>query len=544
MEGRLQPTYHLPPDQYHPVDPEHSKAIAQAYEDMPDTPNDPATRNSFEQMYKETLDQYRAIKQHHPEMQFLPMPPGGDPYAKNPRLVAKDVAENNRMYYYPTDQGFGTGPQEGIDIAGHPALRQSGEVASDGTPLVNNDLFRIVHDYFGHIQEGYGFRAAGEDNAWRKHASMYSDLARPAMTAETRGQNSWVNYGPHGEFNRTASGGDTIYAPQKMGLMPEWTMRDRGSPAPINAYQGSSSAHPQYDPSKIGTGEGTAAFGAGGYVAGHEPVATVYRHQLAAANDPLAQQHGLDPDQAARLGMEVGRRGGDAQPVIDDMTDYLNQHLKNQVAGDTSMATRNSIDRTQRMINYLNDPNRAKGHMYQMALDQPEHQFLQWEKPLSQQSDYVKNIMQPLLDEAMTKANTARTSLLQQAQQRLTDPSTPPAALRKIQRDIAQYSKPIDWGDPTGDKLYLLGAHNEFGLNPPDQRQAATAATQNLRDRGLAGVKYLDRYSRGGPTVAEPTHNYVAFNAPRILKRYAIPGMLGTGLAASTMSRGQQQNGT
>ena len=65
--------------------------------------------------------------------------------------------------------------------------------------MLNNDLFRVVHDYFGHLKHGYGFRAAGEDNAWRAHAAMYSPEARPAMTSETRGQNSWVNYGPHGE---------------------------------------------------------------------------------------------------------------------------------------------------------------------------------------------------------------------------------------------------------------------------------------------------------------------------------------------------------
>jgi adenylate kinase family enzyme len=43
------------------------------------------------------------------------------------------------------------------------------------------------------------------------------------MTSETRGQNSWVNYGPKGEQNRTASGEDTIFADQKVGLMPRWT---------------------------------------------------------------------------------------------------------------------------------------------------------------------------------------------------------------------------------------------------------------------------------------------------------------------------------
>jgi hypothetical protein len=83
-----------------------------------------------------------------------------------------------------------------------------------------------VHDYFGHITEGVGFRADGEENTWRKHAAMFTPLARRALTTETRGQNSWVNYGPYAEFNKTANGGDTQYAPQKVGLLPEWASEE------------------------------------------------------------------------------------------------------------------------------------------------------------------------------------------------------------------------------------------------------------------------------------------------------------------------------
>ena len=51
---------------------------------------------------------------------------------------------------------------------------------------------------------------------------MFSDDALPAMTAETRGQNSWLNYGPHGTNNRTAATEDTVFAPQKLGVLPPW----------------------------------------------------------------------------------------------------------------------------------------------------------------------------------------------------------------------------------------------------------------------------------------------------------------------------------
>lgn len=56
---------------------------------------------------------------------------------------------------------------------------------SDG----ENDMFRAVHDVFGHAASGRGFDRHGEEAAWLKHSTMYSSLARRAMTTETRGQN-------------------------------------------------------------------------------------------------------------------------------------------------------------------------------------------------------------------------------------------------------------------------------------------------------------------------------------------------------------------
>lgn len=52
-----------------------------------------------------------------------------------------------------------------------------------------NDMFRAVHDAFGHAASGRGFDRHGEEAAWLKHSAMYSPLAHRALTTETRGQN-------------------------------------------------------------------------------------------------------------------------------------------------------------------------------------------------------------------------------------------------------------------------------------------------------------------------------------------------------------------
>jgi GNAT superfamily N-acetyltransferase len=93
-------------------------------------------------------------------------------------------------------------------------------------PVVANDLFRAVHDAFGHGLEGASFRARGEENAWQAHVRLFTGPAIAAITSETRGQNSWLNYGPHGERNRTAKLEDTVFSTQKTGLMPEWTWNE------------------------------------------------------------------------------------------------------------------------------------------------------------------------------------------------------------------------------------------------------------------------------------------------------------------------------
>jgi hypothetical protein len=76
----------------------------------------------------------------------------------------------------------------------------------------DNDAFRAVHDAFGHGSIGLGFDPDGEEAAWLKHSQMYSPLARPAMTTETRGQTCAFVYGNGGKF----------FSEQKAVLLPAW----------------------------------------------------------------------------------------------------------------------------------------------------------------------------------------------------------------------------------------------------------------------------------------------------------------------------------
>ena len=209
-----------PVDTKTPVNPAEGKRVADAYEAMQHNPNDPKVKEAYAAMARETLAQYQHIKKTGLKIEFM-KPGQKDPYEGQPRGAIEDVRDNNHLWVYPTEAGYGQGtPEEEALKKDNPMLAPTDEVAGKHKLLVN-DVFRVVHDYFGHIQHGNGFRANGEEIAWRSHARMYSPAARAAMTSETRGQNSWVNFGPHGKKNQTASSDNTVYAQQKVGLLPE-----------------------------------------------------------------------------------------------------------------------------------------------------------------------------------------------------------------------------------------------------------------------------------------------------------------------------------
>jgi hypothetical protein len=206
------------PQEYVKVNPEQASQVAQEYDSLEHSPNDPQVQESYQSFAQETLEQYQELVEAGYTFEFYPED-GTDPYPNSPREAIMDLYQNKHMYVYPTESGFGSDDDPYSD---HPLLEDSG-IKWGGKPVTYNDLFRAVHDVYGHGKEGLGFRADGEDNAYRSHSQMYSDVARGAMAAETRMQNSWVNYHPeYGEQNRNANTQDTVFAPQKAVVAPQW----------------------------------------------------------------------------------------------------------------------------------------------------------------------------------------------------------------------------------------------------------------------------------------------------------------------------------
>lgn len=165
----------------------HAAEMARIYEGLPAM--QPEARSAYEQMAREVDDQFERMKQAGIKVEFT----DADPY-KTSKEMMEDV-KAGRLKVFRTAEDFG-----------HPFLTRE-----------QNDKFRAVHDYFGHAGEGHQFGPKGEENAFRVHSEMFSPEARRAMATETRGQNSWVNAGPHAHLPPA----QRPFAQQKGALWPE-----------------------------------------------------------------------------------------------------------------------------------------------------------------------------------------------------------------------------------------------------------------------------------------------------------------------------------
>jgi hypothetical protein len=143
---------------------------------------------------RENLRQYQAIRD--AGITVRPWLAGGQPYRGSAELRAA-VRERGVLHVHLTRAGHGPGPVD----SGHPLLGASGIVV-DGVELCHNDVFRVVHDVFGHVMTGRGFSARGELAASYCHLRMYSENVHPVVFTEQIAQICWYFYGPHATGER------------------------------------------------------------------------------------------------------------------------------------------------------------------------------------------------------------------------------------------------------------------------------------------------------------------------------------------------------
>jgi hypothetical protein len=160
-------------------DPEYKRVVYDAYrrqmpEHVGDAKNyDELVAKAYGHLNRETKAQFDSLPLNTSYHR------GGEGNYNGSNEMARDVHGRKHLYVFQGGEP-------------HPLMNN----VDPETGLNDTEMFRAVHDAYGHALHANSFGPKGEEKAWAGHSGMYSPLAQAAMTTETRGQNSVVNYTP------------------------------------------------------------------------------------------------------------------------------------------------------------------------------------------------------------------------------------------------------------------------------------------------------------------------------------------------------------
>jgi len=235
----------------------------------------------------------------------------------------------------------------------------------------------------------------------------------------------------------------------------------------IRAYHGSPHDFDRFDMSKIGTGEGAQAFGHGLYFAENESVAKAYR-------DALSQD---------ALGVVARGRLRQFEGDIDKALEYMRGNNRPNEAEALSQ------------LKAVKAQGMKSGRMYEVNINVDPEDFLDWDKPISQQSDKVRVALHKKIDQSAAEADAAGHGWAKSAWEALQGPSDldGDVFLRAVGDRLTRDPK-------TGEGI---GGHFNDKGHPSPQ-----LASKFLNDANIPGVRYLDQGSR---PAGRGSRNYVLF---------------------------------
>jgi len=238
------------------------------------------------------------------------------------------------------------------------------------------------------------------------------------------------------------------------------------------AYHGTPYKFNKFSTEKIGSGEGAQVYGWGLYFSSKKEVAEHYRDQLSPPSDiPAGVRLALD-----RIGILKMRNETPEKAIQGLRADKNWKETWDSVSNPLSKKDAKTID------DFLaKQP--SKGHVYHVDIPD-DNEYLDWDKPLSKQSDKVKKALEQTvhLDRFLAGANNSMKN--------------------------------------TGGEFYKWIA-GEPDVLDEDQKEAAQNLSQSLADAGIPGIKYLDQLSRASDKTG--TSNYVIFDDKhvKVLSQYS-----------------------
>lgn len=266
----------------------------------------------------------------------------------------------------------------------------------------------------------------------------------------------------------------------------------------IKAYHGSPHDFDKFSTEHMGSGEGAQAYGRGLYFAQREGTAQSYKGSTNYIDKKRQFQRELPDDASIDEVMEMNAEGAFSPEMTEllnslESDDFLGYDYPSQAISATFSKNISDYDPSPRLLKA-----RDNGTMYEVDINASPDELLDYDLPISEQSDEVKK---RILDLGLTD---------------------------------------LDGNKYTIDKLDTLGFRGQNvyeKLSYGDDSRGSEA----LRNAGIKGIKYADaqtRFSSGGKT-----HNYVIFDDKLIdiSRKYGIPPAMASAVLAGTMSPEQAQ---
>lgn len=313
--------------------------------------------------------------------------------------------------------------------------------------IVRNNIERLTPDQVRAWRDAGYFAAVGKAIIGKKVEVVLLDSAAIAEATAGQGAESRAAVVEEGEgFKRTQ--------------LPDGATLEGPATFSIRAFHGTPHKVDRFSLDKIGTGEGAQAYGWGLYFAESRKVAENYR-------DNLGPGRGAGIEDAAQRILSAVN--GDVEKAL--LTVEARRKSANMPDSDAYFDAVESVIRTRSGL----------ANLYTVELLPDVEDFLDWDKPLSEQSEKVKAALSQITELPEIYSNTSSI--------------------------IAQ---------PTvfdGEQLYRSLANEDGGPNK---------ATASLASLGIPGIRYLDGNSRDG---GSGTYNYVIFDDKlvRILEENGRP---------------------
>lgn len=368
-----------------------------------------------------------------------------------------------------------------------------------------------------------------------------------------------ANRGGYGE----AAGGLALAAlPLPGAAKTEGRALAREAERGIIAYHGSPHSFDRFDMSKIGTGEGAQAYGHGLYFAENEDVARGYRDGLAGATPVYKgkrfdgtgspSEPGMSAAYRVHKAMQNGASFEEARQKALEGADWSKRLFERRLIempddDGSRLAIEQAVKEAEELkaLTRQDISSESPGSMYQVRIDADPADFLDWDAPVGQQSEKVRNALHEAgigdvgpvfrIQDGLGNELPMTFGSREEAARRIAGkPDWTVTESPSLMRGDAAYRRMIE-------QLPRERSKWEPVVGGVAWDRTDKLASEVLSRGGIKGIRYKDQGSRMISQPGTGTSNYVVFDDKlvTILKKYGwVPGMA---IPAAAMAEYQAQ---